>query len=135
MANIDLTTESLKSRIKDRNILDLSKCDIKDQDINAVLTFIKQNPQITTLNLRNNGIGAEGTKYLTESRTLAKLTSLHLSSNNTSAEGAVSLAKLLLNPKCKINIERQSQIIISTLSPFYKENKNNSSWSNERFNI
>jgi len=89
----------MQSRIEKRvnrgkKLLDLSSCRINDGDIPYIMRYLKDNPEITTLNVGFNGIGAEGAKALSANTTL---TTLYVGYNDIGAEGAKNFVNALTN--------------------------------------
>ncbi|KTD06934.1 hypothetical protein [Legionella jamestowniensis] len=85
---MSLTLERIKVRVSG-NRLDLQRLSINDDDVPLICDFLKENPQITTLNLCFNNIGVAGAQLLARNHTI---TSLDVSFNQLGDEGAQALA-------------------------------------------
>jgi Leucine Rich repeat len=87
---LPLTLEKIKKRVnRDNNLLDLSQCNICNDDIPLICTYLNNHPEITTLDVSNNKIRAEGAKALALNKTI---TTLELFDNKIEAIGAKALA-------------------------------------------
>ncbi|HHU0114210.1 TPA: hypothetical protein ACT9LX_002924, partial [Legionella pneumophila] len=75
---------------KEKLELNLSNQKLNAQDIKELIVpFLNTNPEIKSLNLRNNNIGDEGAKALAANQSLS---TLNLRANNIGDEGAKALA-------------------------------------------
>ncbi|XVN43365.1 MAG: hypothetical protein RCG15_03590 [Candidatus Rickettsia vulgarisii] len=117
----------LKSRIQNNNTLNLQNCNITYQDINSIIEFIKEHPQITNFNLESNDIGDAGAKDLAESKNLTNLTSLDLAGNYIGDAGIEALARLI---NCNIILNRYALSFLD----FVKEINKNPDLSKESIN-
>ena len=81
---------------------------IQAADIPDILLFLAQHPEITTLDVSINSIGAEGAKALAGNTTL---TTLNVACNSIGAEGAKALAER--NPVKRANLARKSGLPIN----------------------
>ncbi|MDG7057356.1 MAG: ankyrin repeat domain-containing protein [Wolbachia endosymbiont of Penenirmus auritus] len=87
--NVTQPLMNFNEYVKD-NILSIQSCGAID--ISALVSFLQNKPNITSLNLADSNIGNEGVKELTK---LTNITSLTLVDNNISDEGAKELTKLI----------------------------------------
>ncbi|MDQ3159319.1 MAG: hypothetical protein M3P98_04275 [bacterium] len=83
-----ITTKVIQQSVQDKK-LDLSNKELTNGDIKVICSFLNENPQITSLDVSYNQIGAEGAKALAAN---TSLTSLDVSVNQIGAEGAKALA-------------------------------------------
>jgi Leucine-rich repeat (LRR) protein len=70
--------------------LDLSACDLKDEDIRVLTAACAKNTQLITLNLGYNSITSKGVASL---NTLAHIRSLNLEGNQIGDLGALALSE------------------------------------------
>jgi hypothetical protein len=87
MINPDLTTRV------EGNVLNLENYRVTHEDISIIKSFIREHPEVTSLNLANNNIGPKGVEKLAKSKTFSNLTSLNLANNNIGPKGVEKLAK------------------------------------------
>ncbi|KAF9963988.1 hypothetical protein BGZ70_007073 [Mortierella alpina] len=76
--------------------IEVASASVQGKDVVDLAEALKTNSTLTTLSLRDNSIGDEGTKALAETlRTYATLTTLNLNNNSIGEGGAKALAEAL----------------------------------------
>ncbi|MCC5792952.1 MAG: hypothetical protein JJT82_10155, partial [Legionellaceae bacterium] len=83
-----ITRDTIEQSI-DGNALNLSSSSLMDSDIEIICAYLKEHPEICSLNVKSNNIGYKGAKALAAN---TSLTLLDLRRNQIGDEGATALA-------------------------------------------